>query len=534
MTALLKVEKLVIADAAGRPVVDGLDLTLEAGEFAALVGESGSGKSMAARAILGLLPPGLRQTGGHVRFEGTDLATLAPDALRRLRGPGIGMVFQEPMTALNPAMTVGAQMAEGLALHEGLRGHALRARVEEWLARVGIPDPAARADAFPHAFSGGMRQRIMLASVMALRPRLLLADEPTTALDCLTQAEIMELMTGLTREHGTAVLLISHDLGLVARHAARIHVLERGVKVESGPTGPTLAAPAHPYTGRLVAALPRPKPPAPPQPPQPAVAAAEDVVLRYRGEGWLGRRLGPAALEGVTMSVSRGEVVAVVGGSGSGKSTLGRALLRLTDVTEGRVMFAGQDITHARGRALADLRARAQLIHQDPYGALDPRMTVAAIVGEPLRRAALPRAERVRQAEAMLDRVGLAGLGHRHPHELSGGQRQRVAIARAVIRRPTLIVADEPVSALDMTVQRKIMALLAELQAETGFACLFISHDFGAVREIADRIVVLQAGRVVEEGRAAEVHAAPSALYTRRLIAAAPVLETGPLQLRLG
>ncbi len=516
--SVLEVAGLRIA-AGARDIVRDLSFTVAEGETLALVGESGSGKSATARAVIGLLPPGLRQAGGRIVLAGQDLSALPPAKLRALRGPGMGMVFQEPMTSLNPAQRIGAQMAEGLALHTGLSAPERKRACIAMLERVGIADPERRLQAFPHEFSGGMRQRIMLASVMLLRPRLLIADEPTTALDTLTQAEVLSLMKELAREQGSAVLLITHDLGLVARHADRALVMQKGEAVEEGAAAPLLADPRQPYTKALVAALPR-RGPARALAPAAPLIEARDLAIAYPGRGGWFRRAAPMqAVQGVSLSIHPGEVVALVGGSGSGKTTLGRALLRLLPSSGGSLLFRGQDVTQTTGPALLDFRLACQIVFQDPYSSLDPRMRVRDIVAEPLRLpAGMPPAERLRRAEAMLAEVGLAGLGDRFPHALSGGQRQRVAIARALVRNPAFVVADEAVSALDATVRQQVIALLREQQRRRGFACLFVTHDLGVVEEIADRVVVMQSGRIVEEGPRDQVLDRPAHDYTRALL----------------
>ena len=526
MTApVLQVENLCIA-AGARRVVDGLSFAIAPGEALALVGESGSGKSATARAAIGLLPPGLRLEAGRIGFGADDLATAPASRLRRLRGPGIGMVFQEPMTSLNPAHTVGAQMEEGLALHTRLTRAERRQACIAMLDRVGIADPAGRLSAFPHEFSGGMRQRIMLASVMLLRPRLLIADEPTTALDTLTQAEVLDLMKALAREQGSALLLITHDLGLVARYADRALVMQAGRAVEEGQAARLLARPAQDYTRALVAALPRRGPARPPPPPAPPLIEADNLAVTFPARGgWLRRGAPVRAVDGVSLAIRPGEVVALVGGSGSGKTTLGRALLRLGPVASGTLRFRGEDVTRLAGPALLPFRLACQIVFQDPYSSLDPRMRIADIVAEPLRLpGGMPRAERLARAAAMLEEVGLDGLGARFPHALSGGQRQRVAIARALVRDPAFVVADEAVSALDATVRKQILALLTALQKRRNFACLFVTHDLGVVEEIADRILVMQRGRIVEEGPRDAVLDAPRHDTTRALLAAAPRL----------
>jgi peptide/nickel transport system ATP-binding protein len=523
---LLEIDRLTLR-AGAVTVLDGVSLGIAPGEFLAVVGESGSGKTMLARAVMRLLPEGISQTGGRIALDGEDLGAASPARMRALRGPGLGMVFQEPMVSLNPAMTIGAQLAEGMRIHRRLAAQAIRDLCLAMLERVRIGDPARALAAWPHEFSGGMRQRIMLASVMLLRPKLLIADEPTTALDTLSQREVLDLMGELARDQGSAVMLITHNLGLVGRYADRALLLRRGAEVETGPARALLRAPREPYTRALVDALPRPgnrKPVSHEGEPALRVAGLE---VRYPGRRrWIGRAAEHAAVRGVDLDVWPGEVVAVVGGSGSGKTSLGRAVMGLAPVSAGSVTMGGVRVDGgARSPGVRAARLASHLIFQDPHSSLDPRMRVGALVAEPLRLVpGLSRAERRQRAEAMLDRVGLDGFANRFPHALSGGQRQRVAIARALVRRPALVVADEPVSALDMTVQAQILALLEALQAEYRFACLFISHDLGAVQRIADRVVVMQAGVVVESGACAAVFASPEADYTRALIAAEPVL----------
>ena len=524
-TPLLRVEGLRLQAASGGAcLVDGLDFELEAGGLLAVVGESGSGKSMTARAILGLLPPGVRHGGGRILLNGEDLLRASAARLRALRGADIGMVFQEPMVSLNPALRIGTQLAEGLRLHSDLGDAAIRSRCIAMLERVQVRDPERCLAAFPHEFSGGMRQRIMLASVMLLKPRLLIADEPTTALDTLSQAEVLNLMCELASEHGTAVLLITHNLGLVARYAERAIVLRQGVLVESGSAREVLMRPQHPYTRQLVDALPRRGPTAPARAAGEPLIEARQLVVSYPGRAryWWRKPEARRVLDGVDLSVRAGETVAVVGGSGSGKTTLGRAMLGLLPLTDGHLLFRGAPLDAGRRR---EFRLACQLVFQDPFSSLDPRQRIGAIVREPLLLVReLSAAQAHSRVEQMLDEVGLAGVASRFPHELSGGQRQRVAIARALVRRPAFVVADEPVSALDMSIQAQVLALFQALQKEYGFACLFISHDLGAVEQIADRVVVMEAGRIVEQGSRDAVFDSPSHGYTRALLAAAPIL----------
>jgi len=516
----------LVAERGGNAVVDGVSFDVKRGEFLAIVGESGSGKTMAARAILGLLPPGIRGAGGRITMDGVDLLTLAPEALRQLRGAKIGMVFQEPMVSLNPAMRIGAQMAEGLKLHTNLSDLQIRERILAMLARVQIRDPERCIDAWPHEFSGGMRQRIMLASVMLLKPALLIADEPTTALDTLTQGEVLDLMTELAREQGTAVLLITHNLGLVSRYAQRVVVMRKGELVETGVTAQVLHAPVHAYTRQLVDALPRRGPTTVRESaPTPLIEAKQlSVSFPTAKRGWFGSAGSHLAVDAVDLTVHEGETVAVVGGSGSGKTTLGRAMLRLVSASGGEVLFRGRAVPSG-GAALHPFRLACQLVFQDPYSSLNPRQRIDDAVREPLRLVpGMSAAQTQARVDEVLDEVGLAGFGRRFPHELSGGQRQRVAIARAIVRRPAFVVADEPVSALDMSIQAQVLALFQSLQKTHGFACLFISHDLAAVEQIADRVVVMQAGRIVEQGTRDAVFDAPQHAYTRALLAAAPVL----------
>ena len=530
MTApdLLTVTRLRIAARNGGPAVEDVSFKLLRGEVLAIVGESGSGKTATGRAIIGLLPTGLSIESGDIQFQGQSLIDAPVADMRRLRGPGIGMVFQEPMTSLNPALSIGRQLAEGLTLHTQLDKETIRAKCVAMLARIGIADPAACLNAYPHEFSGGMRQRIMLASVMLLQPKLLIADEPTTALDTLTQGEVLDLMLELTREQGTAVILITHNLGLVARYAHRALVMQRGHIVEQGPATALLDAPRHPYTRQLVDALPRRSSARPNNDTRIPVIEARNASIVFEARQRLfGKGRHVAAVRDASLTVHEGEVVALVGGSGSGKTTLGRAMLRLVDVRAGDVLFRGVPVQHLKGGALLPFRLACQIVFQDPYSSLDPRMRVAAIIREALRLdATLSAAERDRRVAAALDDVALAGLERRYPHELSGGQRQRVAIARALVRQPAFVVADEPVSALDMTIQKQILTLLRDLQRSRKFACLFISHDLAAVEEIADRVVVMKDGQIIEAGSRDSLFDRPTHAYTQALLAASPRLRT--------
>jgi peptide/nickel transport system ATP-binding protein len=529
---VLSVENLSVRmGKGGLTVVDGLTFTLPAGEMLALVGESGSGKTMAARSVLGLLPtPFVVTPESRIRFKGTELTTLPPARMRDIRGAGIGMVFQEPMVSLNPAMTIGRQMAEGLALHKKLGRGEIRDRSLAMLERIRIPDPARCLAAYPHEFSGGMRQRIMLASVMLLKPALLIADEPTTALDTLIQRDVLDLMVELTQENNTAVLLISHDLGMVSHYVRNVAVMHKGRAVEQGNSAEVLHAPKHDYTRRLVDALPR-RSAGGSRSAQAAVEpliALQNVVIDYPGRQKLfGRAAGKRAVHGVDLTVNRGETLALVGASGSGKTTLGRAIVGLVTPSGGSMAFRGAPLSYGKGAAGRSLRQAIQIVFQDPYSSLDPRQRIADIIGEPLKLdPAMDAGRRGARVEEVFGEVGLAPeLAGRFPHQLSGGQRQRVAIARAIVSRPAFVVADEPVSALDMTVQKQILKLFRTLQARYGFACLFVSHDLGAVEQVADRVAVMENGRIVEIGTRDDVFDRPQHAYTRRLLDAAMLLD---------
>ncbi|AIC31111.1 oligopeptide/dipeptide ABC transporter ATP-binding protein (plasmid) [Rhizobium etli bv. mimosae str. IE4771] len=517
---LLKADCLVL----GTPrvehkVVDGVSLTLHRGERVGIVGESGSGKSMLMRAVIGLLPPGIVKRGGSIDFGGRDMDSLAPDDMRALRGAGIGLIFQEPMTSLNPALRIGRQMEEGLALHTSKDAAARRAAIVSMLERVGIPNPEEAMNAYPHEFSGGMRQRIMIASVMLLEPALLIADEPTTALDAVVQRDVLELLRELVKEKGTAMVLISHDMAMVAQYTDRLLVMEKGVCVEEGRTQDLLSAPRHDYTKKLLSALPRRGPERTISDGQ-SIASVKNLRLAY-GSG----KSAKAVLHGIDLDIHPGEIVALVGGSGSGKTTLGRVMAGLLKPNDGSMTFRGGEISRRSGN-YDDYRANCQMIFQDPYSSLDPRMRISDIVGAPLRHERKStRAERRTRVEEVLVEVGLGPeFADRFPHQLSGGQRQRVAIARAIARRPDLVIADEAVSALDLTVKAQILRLLARLQEEHGFACLFISHDLGVVEQIADRVIVMHKGRIEEQGTKADIFDNPASDYTKRLLEAVPAL----------
>jgi peptide/nickel transport system ATP-binding protein len=511
-----------------RTVLEELSFEIGSGELVALVGESGSGKTLAARAILRLLPPGLRQTAGRIELQGRDLTQLSAPELRKVRGAQIGMVFQEPMVSLNPAITIERQLAEGMRIHLRLPAAEIRRRSITMLERVRIRDPLRCLKSFPHEFSGGMRQRIMLASVLLLQPKLLIADEPTTALDTLSQREVLELMVGLARDTAAAVLLITHDLGLVARYTRKAIVLEKGRLMESGITEQILHNPRNPYTRRLVESLPRAGEDLTAVPASvPTVLEVREASIEYPGRPGFFRRATPTrVVHGVSVDVREGEIVAIVGASGSGKSTLGRAVLGLRPLAAGTVRYNGVDLSSMTSEQRRQFRRSAQLVFQDPFSSLDPRLRVRDIVAATLRHVnGLTPAERQARVQQVLEEVGLPSFGSRFPHQMSGGQRQRVAIARAVVSRPRLVVADEPVSALDVTIQQQVLTLFQKLQSQYGFACLFVTHDLAVVRQIAARVIVMSAGRVVEEGLVAAVFRNPGHEYTRQLLEATPTLQ---------
>jgi peptide/nickel transport system ATP-binding protein len=513
----------------GHNVVKNLSFSIGRGEMLALVGESGSGKTMAARSIIQVLPPGLAVVpGSSIRLDGRDLASISQRDLRRVRGAEIGMVFQEPMVSLNPSMTIGRQLAEGLQLHTRLSDVEITERCMAMLERVQIANPARCMSAHPHEFSGGMRQRIMLASVMLLKPKLLIADEPTTALDTLVQHEVLRLMVELCEENDTAVLMISHDLGMVSHYVENIVVMQNGAAVETGASRHVLTNPQHPYTRKLVEALPRRLPARLIDRSGAPLVSVEGVCVDYGGStGPFSGRQAKRAVNQADLAIHRGETVALVGGSGSGKTSLGRAIVGLVSPSQGIVAYQGKHMVTPRQMPTRAQRLDFQLIFQDPYSSLDPRMCVERIVEEPLLLGdKLDRAARRARVIETCVAVGLdESFLQRLPHQLSGGQRQRVAIARAIVNRPVFIVADEPVSALDMTVQRQILILLADLQKQFGFACLFVSHDLGAVEQVADRVVVMHNGHIVEQGLRDDVFDRPQHEYTRSLLDASMLLE---------
>ena len=523
--SLVVVEGLTVSFG-DRVVVQDVSFTVARGETLALVGESGSGKSLTALSLLRLLPPGATVASGRIEIDGEAVTAMREPELRRLRGGKAGMIFQEPMTSLNPLHRIGRQVAEAVRLHmkAGLSRDALRARAVALLEQAGFADAQNRMDAFPHQLSGGQRQRVMIAMALANDPPLLIADEPTTALDVTIEAQILALLDAQKAARGLGLLLITHDLGVVRQHADRIAVMKAGRIVETGTVAQIFSRPSHPYTRMLLASEPKggPMPVAATAPP---VIAADNLSVRFAiRRGVMRRAVGHvAAVDGVSLTVREGETVGLVGESGSGKTSMGFAMLGLEQAT-GEIHFKGQNIAQLTERRLRALRADMQIVFQDPYGSLSPRMTVEAIVAEGLKVhfRTLTREQRHARVVAALEEVGLPQNAlERYPHEFSGGQRQRIAIARAMVLEPRFVVLDEPTSALDRSVQTQIVDLLRRLQADHGLAYLFISHDLRVVRALAHRIIVLRRGRVVEQGPAEQIFTDPQADYTRALIAAA-------------
>ena len=520
---LLRVENLSVAYG-DTQVVKGIDFSLRAGETLALVGESGSGKSQTAHALLRLLP-GAARLGGSVRLDGEELLALSPQALLAIRGQRIGMVFQEPMTSLNPLQRIGRQVGEGLRLHRRLRGAALRGRVLELLELAGLEQPRRLLEAYPHQLSGGQRQRVMLAMALACEPQLLIADEPTTALDVTVQKRLLELLQSLQRRLGMAILLISHDLNLVRRVADRVCVMHDGRIVEENACETLFRSPRHPYTRLLIEAEPGGL--AEPVACRETCLEVRALSLDYPAPGgWLRRRAGLRAVHEVSLRLRRGSTLGIVGESGSGKSSLGQALLRLLPA-EGQILFQGERLDRLHGKRLLPLRRQFQAVFQDPYGSLNPRLSVEQIVGEGLRIHGIGDAgeRRARVLEALRE-VGLdEPCLERYPHEFSGGQRQRIGIARALILNPDFIIADEPISALDVSIQAQIINLFSDLRDDHGVTFLFISHDLGVVEHLCDDVAVMYLGQLVETAGRDALFSRPLHPYTQALLAAVPTLD---------
>jgi len=530
---LLDVKDLSIAFRQGERetlAVDRISFDIAEGETVALVGESGSGKSATALSIMKLLPyPSAHHPSGTIRFQGQDLLTMSERHIRDVRGNDISIIFQEPMTSLNPLHTIEKQIGEILLLHQGLAGSAARDRTVDLLRQVGIPDPAGRLQSYPHQLSGGQRQRVMIAMALANEPDLLIADEPTTALDVTVQAQILTLLKEVQTRLGMAMLFITHDLGIVRRLADRVCVMKEGKIVEQGPVERVFTAPEHPYTRALLAAEPKPDP-APLMPHAPIVVAANDLKVWFPiKRGVLRKTIGHIkAVDGISIEVRQGETLGIVGESGSGKTTLGLAILRLIS-SQGLITFLGKPLSGLNFKAMRPFRRNMQVVFQDPYGSLSPRMSISDVIEEGLwvHFPNLSAEEREQKVIRALREVGLdPATRFRYPHEFSGGQRQRIAVARAIVLEPTFIVLDEPTSALDMLIQAQIVDLLRDLQKRLNLTYLFISHDLRVVAALSSRLIVMRHGKVVEEGPAKELFARPQSDYTRALFAAAFNLET--------
>ncbi len=524
---VLEVERLTIGLPPGADraeAVAGVSFTVGRGEILCLVGESGSGKSVIAQGVMGLLPKTLRVAGGAIRLDGEDLARAAPGRLRSLRAARMSMIFQEPMTALNPVMRCGEQIEEVLREHTALDAAARRARILDIVREVHLPDPERIVASYPHQLSGGQRQRIVIAMALVLDPALLIADEPTTALDVTTQAQILKLIAELQARHGAGVLFITHDFGVVAEIAHRVAVLRQGELVEIGTRDEVLRRPQHDYTRMLIASVPGMIPHERPLDVQaPVILATRALGKTYAAGGWFRKRAAVAAAEDVSLEVRRGQTLGIVGESGSGKSTVARCIVRLVDPSAGEILIDGEDIAARRLGTLHDFRRRVQIVFQDPYRSLNPRRRVGEAVIEGPLNFGVPRAEALARARRLFELVRLDPNSlDRYPHEFSGGQRQRVSIARALALEPELLVADEPVSALDVSVQAQVLALFAEIRERLRLAMLFITHDLRVAAQVCDTVAVMSQGRVVEYGPAREVFAHPRHEYTRSLFAAAP------------
>ncbi|RDJ27787.1 ABC transporter ATP-binding protein [Bosea caraganae] len=524
---ILSIEALTLALPAGadRPyAIEEVTLALHPGQILCIVGESGSGKSMCASALMGLLPKAVRPLSGRIMFEGRDLLTLPPGEWRALRGQRLGMIFQEPMTALNPVIRIGEQIAETFEAHGRLTPAERRERVIELAREVGLPDPERIVKSYPHQLSGGQRQRAMIAMALALEPSILVADEPTTALDVTTQAQIIKLIRDIQQRRGMAVMFITHDFGVVSDIADRVAVMEKGRVVEEGPVADVLERPQHPYTQRLLAAVPNLIPPVRPSVEgEPIACSVVGLTKTYRGTGSLASRREVAAAKGVSFDIRRGETLGLVGESGSGKSTIGRLVIRLTDPDAGTVRLGELDFTGTEGSALRAARKHVQMVFQDPFASLNPRRRVGQIIADGPIAHGVPAAQAHAKAEELLALVGLEpSAARRYPHEFSGGQRQRIGIARALALDPDVLVADEPVSALDVSVQAQVLELLEGLKTRLRLAMLFITHDLNVAAQVCDRIAVMRQGEIVELRPTAELLARPEHPYTQALLAAIP------------
>ncbi|MBE7183168.1 MAG: ABC transporter ATP-binding protein [Methylobacterium mesophilicum] len=529
---LLSVRDLSVSFGGQKPAVDRISFSIAKGETLALVGESGSGKSISALSVLKLLPyPQASHPSGQIMFGGQDLLQLDEKQLRRVRGNKVAMIFQEPMTSLNPLHTIERQIGEVLKLHRGMRERERRARTLELLHEVGIRDPEKRLAAYPHQLSGGQRQRVMIAMALANEPDLLIADEPTTALDVTVQAQILKLLAELKTKNNMSMLFITHDLGIVRRIADRVCVMTKGKIVEEGPTKEIFAAPQHDYTRHLLAAEPKGQPPAVLDTAKPVMTGRDVKVWFPIKEGFFRKTVDHVkAVDGIDIELRAGQTVGVVGESGSGKTTLGLALCRMIS-SKGEIRFENKSIDKLSFSEMRPLRSELQIVFQDPFGSLSPRMSVGEIIEEGLRihEPKLNAQERDTRVVDVLREVGLdPETRHRYPHEFSGGQRQRIAIARAMVLSPRFVMLDEPTSALDMSVQAQVVDLLRNLQSKHDLAYLFISHDLKVVRALANYVIVMQNGRIVEQGPAADIFERPQTDYTRALMAAAFRIETAP------
>ncbi|MCC0808119.1 ABC transporter ATP-binding protein [Methylobacterium sp. W2] len=509
--------------------IEGLSLSVGPNEIVCVVGESGSGKSITASAVMGLLPPNLSPSAGQILLQGEDVLKVGPARLRALRGSRMAMVFQEPMTALNPVLKVGDQIAEMLEAHSGRGGReARRRRVLDLLGDVHLPDPPSLAKAYPHQLSGGQRQRVMIAMALANDPALIIADEPTTALDVTTQAQILKLLKELQARRNAGILFITHDFGVVSQIADRVVVMQKGRLVEEGSAEDVLTRPRDPYTRMLIAAVPRAEPP-PPRPrrqPSAPILAVRDLTKTYGGRGLFGGGRAVTALDSVSLALQPGETLGIVGESGSGKSTLARCVARFVDPSAGHIRIGGDDIALLPTRELRPYRRRVQMVFQDPYRSLNPRRTVGQSIIEGPMNYGLSKEAAWARATRLLDLVHLdAGALDRYPHEFSGGQRQRIAIARALAMEPDVLIADEAVSALDVSVQRQVLELLEDIRERLNLSILFITHDLRVAARLCDRLVVMLGGRIVEEGATAALFANPRHAYTQALFAAAPKLR---------
>jgi peptide/nickel transport system ATP-binding protein len=527
MSAILSLEGLSVRlpPGADRPhALENVTLSLSPNEIVCIVGESGSGKSMAANAIMRLLPGGVSIDGGRVLFEGCDLAQVDEVDMRKVRGAGIAMIFQEPMTALNPLRTIGDQIGEMFRIHTELSKAEIAARVQSLLEEVRIPDRKAAAAAYPHELSGGQRQRAMIAMALALGPRVLIADEPTTALDVTTQAQILALIRDLQRRKNTAVLFITHDFGVVAEIADRVAVMQHGVIVEDGKADAVLNRPQHPYTRQLIAAVPPLTAPPPRTLSAAPILTLERVSKTYRSGGFLGRgQRVTYAVKDVTLALPKGATLGIVGESGSGKSTLARCIVRLIDPDTGAIHLNGRDLAKLSREQMRAETRHIQMVFQDPFGSLNPRRKAGALVAQGLVVHGMPRDKALARAKELFALVGLdPASANRYPHEFSGGQRQRIGLARALALEPEVLVADEPVSALDVSVQAQVLKLLAELRERLGLSIVFITHDLRVAAQVCDVVGVMKDGKIVEGGPIGEVFGTPRHPYTRALLASIP------------